>query len=132
MLGKILSSQSRTTTVWRYDNNLVAYVIPLYTGLESCLGSNLEIVLDLRKSFDYQQSYRRIANIPPRTELLNTPRFQTPLLLDLSCKKTSHKTVVFGQEYLQEQISQQKTQDDIDSFYEKGLSYTKEKEVLLR
>jgi len=40
--------------------------------------------------------------------------------------------VVFGQEYLQEQISQQKTQDDIDSFYDKGLSSGKDKEVFLR
>lgn len=132
MLGKILSTQSRATTVWRYDTNLVAYVIPLYSGLESCLGSNLEIVLDLRKSFEFQESYRRVGNSLPGTELLNVPRMQTPLLLNLSSKKISHKTVVFGTEVLQEQLSQEKTQDDIDSFYGTALSSTTNKEVFLK
>lgn len=132
MFGRILSSQSRSITVWQYEPNLISYVIPMYSGLESCLGSNLEIVLDLRKSYQYQQSYRRIANIPLKTELLNVPQFQTPLLLDLSCKKITHKTVVFGREYLQEQQLLEKKQDELDYFYGTELSSGKTQEIFLK
>ena len=132
MLGKILSSQSRTTTVWRYDNNLVAYIIPLYTGLESCLGSNLEIVLDLRLSHDFQKQYQRISNSPLKTELLNVPRNQTPTYLDLSSKKINHKTIVYGTEVLQQQMQLEPKPFALDLFYGERVSSGTDKEVLLK
>lgn len=108
MLGKILSSHSRSVMVWNYDKNLIVYTIPLMSGLESSLGSTLELVLDLRKSYEYQQSYRRIAGIPARTELLNVPLMQTPLDLSLSCKKVPHKTLLFCSEVSSHQLSDAK------------------------
>lgn len=97
-----LRSQARQIMVW-FDGSKVSYVIPMYQGLESCLGANLEIQLDLQRSHNYQQQLQRILKNPKEEPLLCLPRNSTPLPLSWKSSKTTHKTLVEGREEIQQQ-----------------------------
>ena len=107
MLGRILSSQSRQITVWFYEPYKVCYVIPMFHGLESSLGANLEVQLDLRKSYQYQQRYKYLSGVHQESPLPSFPRFQTPLLLSVSSRKSHYKTVLEGIEESPEPLLQE-------------------------
>ena len=86
-----LSSQLRNITVWMPRPNIIQYVIPTHTGLESCFGGSLEIELNLPVSYNYHEAYKSI--IKDRSPLLVVPKHQTPeMLLDFNYKKSHHKT----------------------------------------
>ena len=110
----MLSSQARTVMVWFTGPKKISYIIPLYSGLEASLGSQLEIELDLSQSYSYQQQYKRIGKVHPNTALLNLPRFQTPLDLVLTASKTPHKTVLRATELSPSAIEQSQQQLYID------------------
>lgn len=90
----MLSSQARNCMVWFTGAHKICYVIPLYSGLESALGANLEIEVDLRKSYHYQQQYKRLTHKNPNSPLLNVPTHQTPLNLAVSSQKLDYKTIL--------------------------------------
>ena len=92
-----LFSQSRQIMVW-FDGPKVSYIIPMYQGLESCLGANLEVSLDLSKSQKYQSQLQRILKSPEAKLLQCLPQNVTPLDLDVQARKTTYKTVVEGRE----------------------------------
>lgn len=110
----MLSSQARTVMVWFTGAKKISYIIPLYSGLEASLGSQLEVELDLSQSYSYQQQYKRIAKVHPNTALLNLPRFQTPLDLILTANKRPHKTILTVKELSPSAIEQSPQQPCID------------------
>lgn len=75
--------------VWHYERNLLVYTIPLMSGLESSLGSTLEVVLDL------QESHQKQADT---IERLNIPKNITQFEFDLLVRKEAHKTIIVGRE----------------------------------
>lgn len=93
-----LFSQSRQILVWFEGPSKVSYVIPLYSSLESSLGANLELSLDLRKSWAHQTQLQRILRTQPKDSLLCLPQNVTPLHLSFQAQKTGYKTVVSGRE----------------------------------
>ena len=110
----MLSSQARSCMVWFTGPHKISYIIPLYSGLESALGANLEIELDLRKSYQYQQQYKRLTHTPPNKPLLNVQRNQTPLNLAVSSQKLDYKTVLRALEVSPEHTQTQLSQPSID------------------
>lgn len=87
----VLSSQLRQITCWFSSPRTITYVIPTYTSLESCLGANLEIELNLPVSYNYHEAYKSI--IKEKGRLLPVPKHQTPeMIMDFSSKKSHHKT----------------------------------------
>lgn len=98
-----LFSQSRQISVWFSGPSKISYIIPLYSSLESSLGANLELSLDLHKSYHYHSRLRDILHIHPEAPLPYSPQNQTPLLLDFHIQKTKWKTTVEGKEVSQPQ-----------------------------
>ena len=90
----MLSSQLREITCWFSGKHTISYIIPMYSGLESCLGASLEVQLYLPQSYSYHTQYKSLLRIPQGKPLLNLPQFQTPVDLDLSYQKSKHKTIL--------------------------------------
>lgn len=86
-----LSSQLRQISVWYPRPNIIQYVIPTYTGLESCFGASIEVELNLPVSYNYHEAYKKI--IKDKSPLIVVPNHQTPeMLLDFNYEKGHHKT----------------------------------------
>lgn len=118
-----LFSHSRGITVW-FEGPKISYVIPMYHGLESVLGSNLEIKIDLSQSDRLRTIYSNISRNPTIDLLHPRPKNRIPLDLRLGHEKLLYKTVLSATEV---PLSQQKMPVDEsyeDIVYEKAKAYS--------
>ena len=74
------------------------YVIPLHSGLESVLGTNLEIALDLSQSAKLHRIYSSIVKNHSIVKQVATPRTVIPLDLSLGFERQRWKTVLTAEE----------------------------------
>ena len=92
-----LSSQCRQIVVW-FSGSKINYVIPTYTGLESVLGANLEIALDLSSS---NHLHTILTSMNPKHSVFRQvaiPKNTVPLPLNLGFERLPNKTVLIARE----------------------------------
>ena len=112
-----LASQARTCIVWMSGSKF-NYVIPLHSGLESVLGTNLEIALDLSQSAKLHRIYSGIVKNHSVVKQAASPQTVIPLDLTLGFQRLRWKTVLTAEE---SSLSRQKPlveQPYVDSTYE--------------
>lgn len=112
-----LASQARQILVWM-DGSKFNYIIPLYSGLESVLGANLEVSLDLSQSAKLHRIYSGLVRTHKVEQIAATPKNVIPLDLSLGFERQRWKTVLKAEEVSLRQQKKQIEQSYVDLPYE--------------